>query len=382
MRASDGAQSSEFRWRAVMARDASADGAFVYGVRTTRIYCRPSCPSRRPSRRNIVFFENCADAESAGLRACLRCRPSEAPRARGAAAVVAACRLIESSDEIPTLAALAAAADMSAYHFHRVFRAATGLTPKAYGEAHRRARVRRRIKECETVTEAIFSAGYNSSGRFYAAADGLLGMTAGEFRAGAPGQTIRFAIGETTLGSTLVAATDKGVAAILLGDESEALLRELQAIFPAARLAAGDAAFEAMVALVVRLVEAPGAAHDLPLDIRGTAFQQRVWEALRRIPAGTTVSYSELARIVGAPKAVRAVAGACAANRLAVAIPCHRVVRTDGGLSGYRWGVERKRKLIERERENANGPREARAAKKQHAAEVRPRAAGRTRARR
>ncbi len=387
-RAAETGGSDDGRWRAVLARDAAADGTFVYGVRTTGVYCRPSCPSRRPSRANVTFHEGPEEAEAAGLRACLRCRPKERAGARASDAVVAACRLIEAAEEMPGLEELAAAAGLSPHHFHRRFKAATGLTPKAYAEAHRRARVRDRIKDCATVTEAIHASGYNSSGRFYAAADGVLGMTAGAFRAGAPGEAIRFAVGETSLGALLVAATGKGVAAILLGDEPQALVRELEEMFPAAELAGGDAAFEALVGQVVGLIEAPVAGHGLPLDIRGTAFQQRVWAALRRIPAGTTVSYAELAEIIGAPRAVRAVAGACAANRLAVAIPCHRVVRTGGGLAGYRWGVERKRELVERERQNGDGPRERRAAGEVEGggpgtrpADVRP-GARRTRARR
>ena len=262
-----------------------------------------------------------------------------------------ACRLIEEAEEAPSLDALAQAAGMSRFHFHRVFKAVTGVTPKAYARrAARRSACATSWRRRDTVTEAIYGAGFNSSGRFYAASSDLLGMTPSAFRAGGDGAEIRFAVGECSLGSILVAATDKGVCAILLGDDPDALVRDLQDRFPKAPLIGGDARFEQLVATVVGFVEAPAHGLDLPLDVRGTAFQQRVWQALREIPRGATASYAEIAARIGRPKAVRAVAQACAANPLAVAIPCHRVVRTDGALSGYRWGVERKRALLERER--------------------------------
>jgi AraC family transcriptional regulator of adaptative response/methylated-DNA-[protein]-cysteine methyltransferase len=298
----------------------------------------------------VRFHATSADAERAGFRACKRCRPNEPARAAQHAAVVArACRLIERADAIPPLDALAAAAGMSRFHFHRVFKSVTGVTPKAYAAAHRARRVRHELTHQATVTDAIYGAGFNSNGRFYAAAPGVLGMTPTRFRAGGAGESIHFAVGECSLGSVLVAATGTGVCAILLGDEPDALVRNLQDRFPKARLVGGDAGFERLVARVVGLVEAPGAAIELPLDVRGTAFQQRVWQALRKIPAGSTASYAEIARRIGMPKAVRAVAQACGANPVAIAIPCHRVVRHDGGVSGYRWGVERKRALLERE---------------------------------
>jgi AraC family transcriptional regulator of adaptative response/methylated-DNA-[protein]-cysteine methyltransferase len=250
---------------------------------------------------------------------------------------------------MPGLDALAAAVGLSRFHFHRVFKAITGVTPKAYAAAHRTQRVREELARTGTVTEAIYGAGFNSNGRFYATSRQVLGMTPTSYRAGGRGASVRFAVGECSLGSVLVAATDKGVCAILLGDDPDALVRELQDRFPEAQLAGGDRAFERLVARVVGHVDDPSIRADLPLDIRGTAFQQRVWQALRRIPAGRTATYTELARRIGRPTAVRAVARACAANTLAVAIPCHRVVRTDGSLSGYRWGVERKRALLERE---------------------------------
>ncbi len=338
------------RWALVAARDRSADGAFYYSVSTTGVYCRPSCAARLPNPRNVRFHPTCAHAEQAGFRPCKRCKPNQASlEARHAAKVARACRLIEGADEAPTLAELAAAAGLSPHHFHRVFKAATGLTPKDYAAAHRAKRVRDELKRSDTVTEAIYGAGFNSNSRFYERADAMLGMTPSDFRAGGTNTDIQFAVGECSLGSILVAKSPKGVCAILLGDDPDTLLRDLQDRFPRARLIGGDADFEAMVAQVVGFIEAPGLGFGLPLDVRGTAFQQRVWQALREIPTGSTASYTEIARRIGAPKAVRAVAAACAANALAVAIPCHRVVRTDGALSGYRWGVERKRALLARE---------------------------------
>jgi AraC family transcriptional regulator of adaptative response/methylated-DNA-[protein]-cysteine methyltransferase len=338
------------RWDAVQRRDRAADGTFVYSVRTTGVYCRPSCAARLPRRENVAFHQTSADAERAGFRPCKRCRPNEPARAdRQAAAVATACRLIEEAEEVPSLDVLAQAADMSRFHFHRVFKSVTGVTPKAYAEAHRGNRVREELAARDTVTQAIYGAGFNSGSRFYAASSGLLGMTPTQFRAGGSGNVIRFAVGECSLGAVLVAATDKGVCAIDLGDDPDRLVRGLQDRFPNARLVGGDEAFEQLVAKVVGFVDAPAQGLDLPLDIRGTAFQRRVWDAIRGIPAGSTASYAEIARRIGAPKAVRSVAQACASNALAVAIPCHRVVRTDGQLSGYRWGVARKRALLARE---------------------------------
>ncbi len=271
-------------------------------------------------------------------------------REQHAARVIEACRIIEKSETVPALDDLARRVGLSPYHFHRVFKDVTGLTPKGYAAARREQRVRRGLARGRSVTQAMLDAGYGSSGRFYEKAGETLGMTPARYRAGGAGTDIRFAVGQCSLGAFLVARSERGVCAIFLGDDPDALARELQDRFPRAHVIGGDAAFERLVAEVVGLVEAPGGGLDLPLDVRGTAFQKRVWQALRTVPAGTTVSYTELAKRVGAPKSVRAVAGACAANAVAVAIPCHRVVRNDGGLSGYRWGVERKRALIERER--------------------------------
>jgi AraC family transcriptional regulator of adaptative response/methylated-DNA-[protein]-cysteine methyltransferase len=338
------------RWQAVAARDAASDGLFRYAVTTTGVYCRPSCPSRRPRRDNVRFFSSPAAAEAAGFRACKRCRPAGSTAAAPPDLLVAAaCRAIEDAEAPPSLATLARDAGLSPFHFHRRFKAALGVTPKAYAAAVRRRRLRAALDRRGSVTAAILDAGYGASSRFYAEADAALGMTPRSFRSGGAGAEIRFATGRSSLGTVLVAETRQGIAAILLGHAPQPLLDDLRRRFPKATLVAGDTGFAHRVASIVALVEDPRRGLDLPLDIRGTAFQQRVWEALRRIPAGTTATYADIARAIGRPKAVRAVAAACAANPLAVAVPCHRVVRGDGALAGYRWGIARKRALIARE---------------------------------
>jgi len=345
------ANASDPRWDAVVARDRSADGAFFYSVSTTGVYCRPSCAARLARREHVRFHATREDAERAGFRPCKRCRPDgPSPAQRYAATVAAACRFMEQADSAPTLERLAQHAGVSAFHLHRMFKRVTGLTPRQYAAAQRAQRVRDELGRGGSVTEAMLEAGYGSSGRFYESSDAVLGMTPRAYRAGGARTEIRFAIGECSLGSILVACSERGVCAIFLGDDPAALARELQDRFPRASLIGGDGRFEQLVAKVVGLVEAPGLGLDLPLDLRGTAFQQRVWQALRAIPAGATASYAEIAKQIGAPKSVRAVAHACAANAVAVAIPCHRVVRSDGALAGYRWGVERKRALLARER--------------------------------
>jgi AraC family transcriptional regulator, regulatory protein of adaptative response / methylated-DNA-[protein]-cysteine methyltransferase len=338
------------RWAHVVARDRSADGQFWYSVATTGVYCRPSCPSRTANPKNVQLHHSLEAAKATGFRPCKRCNP-DGPSIDGAnAAMVArACRLIEQSEEEPSLTALAEAVDRSPSYFHRLFKATTGLTPKAYAAAHRAAKVRQGLDSGNSVTEAIYDAGFNSSGRFYEKSTDMLGMTPTQYRSGGANEDIRFAVGQSSLGAILVASSKRGVASILLGNDPDALVRNLQDRFPRANLIGADEKYEALVARVVGFVEAPGLGLDLPLDVRGTAFQQRVWQALQEIPVGQTVSYAEVARRIGSPKAVRAVAGACAANNLAVAIPCHRVVRNDGSLSGYAWGVERKRVLLDRE---------------------------------
>jgi AraC family transcriptional regulator of adaptative response/methylated-DNA-[protein]-cysteine methyltransferase len=319
-------------------------------VETTGVYCRPSCAARLPRPENVKFYDNRKEAEAAGFRACRRCKPDQLSLADQHAVTIAkACRIIENAEEMPSLQSLAEEVGLSPYHLHRVFKAVTGVTPKDYATAHRNKRVRMTLESGAKVTDAIYEAGYNSNGRFYESSNQILGMTPTDFRDGGNRTDIRFAVGECSLGSILVAASDRGVCAILLGDDPDALARDLQDQFPKANLIGGEAEFEQIVARVIGFVEAPQTGIHLPLDIRGTAFQQRVWLALTQIPAGSTISYAELASRIGQPKAVRGVAQACAANVLAVAIPCHRVVRNDGELAGYRWGVERKRALLKLE---------------------------------
>jgi AraC family transcriptional regulator of adaptative response/methylated-DNA-[protein]-cysteine methyltransferase len=338
------------RHAAIAKRDVTADGSFVFSVRTTGVYCRPSCPARPAKPENIAFHPDCAAAEAAGFRPCRRCRPNEASQAaRHAEAVARACRLIETSETVPSLDALAKAAGLSAYHFHRVFKGATGVTPRAYASADRAGRVEASLRSADTITEALYDAGFNAASRFYETANDRLGMTPSAYRAGGAGVRIRFAVANSALGRILVAATEKGICAILMGETPEALGSDLRERFPEADIVAGDGAFEALVSRVVGFVEAPCHELDLPLDIGGTAFQQRVWAALRAIAPGTTSTYSEIARAIGNPKAVRAVASACASNPIAVAIPCHRVLRRDGAPSGYRWGMKRKQALLARE---------------------------------
>ncbi len=337
------------RWAKVIARDTASDGQFVYSVKSTGVYCRPSCAARLANPANVRFHLTPAAAQTEGFRACKRCKPDLGCEAPHAAKVADAARRIAASEETPSLTSLARRAGLSPHHFHRVFKAITGLTPKDYAAAHRGNKVRAELRKSASVTEAIYDAGYNSGSRFYEKSKSLLGMTPTRYRAGGADEEIRFAIAETSLGALLVAASEKGVCSILMGDNPEKLLQDLQDRFIRARLVGGDAKFEKLVAKVVGLVERPRKDLDLPLDIRGTAFQQRVWKALTTIPAGKTASYAQIARKIGKPSAVRAVAQACAANNLAIAIPCHRVVKTDGGLSGYRWGVARKQELLARE---------------------------------
>jgi AraC family transcriptional regulator of adaptative response/methylated-DNA-[protein]-cysteine methyltransferase len=339
------------RWTKLQARDKAADGTFCYGVKTTGVYCRPSCPSRTPKPENVEMFADASAARAGGYRACKRCNPDGLSiDAENAALVEKACRLIETADHVPSLGELARAVELSSGYFHRVFKATTGLTPLDYVKAKRAERVRAGLGQNQSITETVYGAGFNSSGRFYETAPLLLGMTPSKYRKGGADEDIRFAVGQSVLGAILVAASHKGIASILIGEDPNALVEELQDMFPRANLIGGDAEFEQFVALVVGQIEAPAGKFDFPLDVRGTAFQQRVWKALTRIPAGKTVSYSDIARKLGEPHSTRAVAGACAANKIAIAIPCHRVVRNDGALSGYRWGVERKAKLLEREK--------------------------------
>ncbi|TKI05136.1 bifunctional DNA-binding transcriptional regulator/O6-methylguanine-DNA methyltransferase Ada [Martelella alba] len=342
------------RWQAIANRDKAADGQFVYGVKTTGVYCAPSCPSRRPRPENVRYFPDAAAAEQAGFRPCKRCRQGRPSLADEQAAKIAlACRYIEQAAHTPTLAEIAGQAGLSPYHCHRLFKNLTGLTPRRYASACRHRRLRQALEHQGSVTDAILSAGYPSAGQVYHQSEALLGMTPGAYRAGGRDTDILFAVGQCSLGAILVARSARGICAILLGDDPQALTEALQDKFPHARLAGDDPVFNNQISQVVGFVDTPRLGLHLPLDIRGTAFQQRVWLALLAIPPGETLSYREVAQRIGAPEAVRAVAGACAANILAVAIPCHRVVRSDGGLSGYRWGVERKRQLLDKEKHDA-----------------------------
>lgn len=340
----------EQRWQAVVARDASANERFVYAVKTTGIYCKPSSSSRLPKRQNVEFFGSAEEAEAAGYRASRRVKSDSASAASARSAlVVEACRLIDNSETQPNLDVLAEQAGMSKFHFHRVFKAETGLTPKAYSVASRARRLRGELAERGKITDAIYGSGFNSNSRFYETSAALLGMCARDYRDGGQNAVIRFAVGQCSLGAILVAQSQKGICAILLGDDPDTLVKDLQDMFKKAEFIGGDEDFELLIAQVVGFIEAPALGLNLPLDVRGTAFQERVWQALREIPAGETASYTQIAERIGSPKSFRAVAMACGANKIAVAIPCHRVVKHSGELSGYRWGVERKRALLNRE---------------------------------
>ncbi len=339
------------RWEAFASRDKSADGQFVAAVLTTGVYCRPGCPSRLPRRENVRFFATKEEAERAGFRPCKRCRPNaDSIEERLSAAVTKASALIEAAEGAPDFDAIAITVGLSRSHFHRAFKQIAGVTPGAYSNSLRERRAVAALNTGASVTEAIYGAGYSSSSRFYETLAPKLGLKPAGFAKGGAGEIIRFAVGECSLGSILVAATGKGICAIELGDDPQALAEGLQDRFPNAQLAGGDAGFEEIVARAVGLVEEPARGLGLPLHVRGTAFQLRVWEVLLDIKPGQTASYKEVAASAGVPDAVRAVAGAIASNKIAVAIPCHRVIRTGGALSGYRWGVERKAALLARER--------------------------------
>ncbi len=348
----DPTQLAEQRWQAVVRRDTQADGGFVYAVRTTGVYCRPSCPSRAAKRENVTFFESGDLAEAAGYRPCRRCRPdAPALQQRHQALVNQACLAIERSVSTPTLAQLAKQAGMSPHHFQRIFKAVAGVSPKVYHKALQARRVTASLQSAPSVTAAIYDAGFSSSGRFYEAAPALLGMPPGSYRKGGAGEHIRYAVEPCVLGWIVVAATRKGLCAIEFGDEPQALAERIRARFPQAEFEPADDAFKRWVTQVLGYLEQPKGVLDLPLDVQGTVFQHRVWQALQGIPAGQTASYSEIADRIGQPKAHRAVAHACACNPVAIAIPCHRAVRADGSLAGYRWGVVRKSELLRREGE-------------------------------
>jgi AraC family transcriptional regulator, regulatory protein of adaptative response / methylated-DNA-[protein]-cysteine methyltransferase len=350
LRTSNGAFDEDAKWQAVATRDKAADGQFWYGVKSTGVFCRPHCPSRPAKRENVTFHATRQEAVAAGYRPCKRCKPDQDDADNvQARAVAKACRLIECAEEMPSLDTLASEIGVSPFHFHRTFKAVTGVTPKQFAVAHRARRVGDELAGKGSVTAAIYNGGFNSSSRFYEKAKGMLGMTPTAYKKGGKGEAIRYSIAPCSLGLLLVAATDKGLCSIRFGDSEAALLDELNTRFPHAQIGTSDAAFQATLAATVAYVEQPKDRFNLPLDIQGTAFQQRVWQALQDIPLGKTASYQDVATAIGSPAAVRAVAGACAANPVAVAIPCHRVVKADGALSGYRWGVERKEKLLQRE---------------------------------
>jgi AraC family transcriptional regulator of adaptative response/methylated-DNA-[protein]-cysteine methyltransferase len=342
------------RWEALVRRDPCADGAFLYGVATTGVYCRPTCASRLPNRENVRFFDTHEEAEQAGFRPCKRCDPrSPARKDRHREIIVRACRLIEESEEPPSLADLASAVGLSPSYLHRLFKRIVGVTPKQYALERRLHRVRASLQDSPTVTGAIYEAGFASSSRFYEDATTTLGMKPSAYQKGGQGMRIRFAIAQCYLGWVLVAATDRGICAIDLGNTSEFLVDRLRARFPKGEFVEGDPEFAQWTARILAFLDAPHGSLDIPLDIMGTAFQRRVWMALREVAPGSTVSYGEIAARIGNPKAARAVAQACASNQLAVAVPCHRIVRSDGQIGGYRWGRERKRRLLEREAETA-----------------------------
>ena len=331
-----------------MARDARQDGRFVFAVRTTGVYCRPSCPSRRPRRESVEFFTNPNDAERAGYRACLRCKPTEI--SSQAQYVTRARQLLDNAEGVVTLAELSRRVGLSPFHLQRLFKRATGLSPREYQAARRMAQVKTKLRQGDDVTTALYDAGFGSSSRLYEKAPQQMGMTPGEYRRGGAGASITFAIAPTPLGRMLVAATERGLCAVRFADSAAELERDLREEFHAAALQRDDAAMRKYVEPLLAAIRGENTVVDLPLDVRATAFQMKVWEKLRQIPRGETRSYSEVAREIGSPSAVRAVARACASNPVALAVPCHRVVRSDGDLSGYRWGVERKKKLLERER--------------------------------
>lgn len=338
-------------WQAVLDRDVALVGQFYYGVVTTKIFCRSTCPARRPKHGNAVYFDEPGEAMAMGFRPCKRCQPTETGGGGEAGAphlpqIIALCRQLESAETLPSLDQMAAGAGLSAAQFHRLFKTYLGVTPRAYCEAVRQRRIKEGLATKAPITAVIYESGYSSSTRFYERAIQHLGMTASDVRKKGRGVELRFAIGETSLGAVLVALSTRGVAAIELGKDPEVLLQQFQSRFADAELVGDDPEFNGLIAQVIGYIERPGQAFPLPLDIRGTAFQRRVWEALMAIPQGETISYGAIATAIGKPHAYRAVAGACAANKLAVVIPCHRVIRLDGSLSGYRWGVETKRAIL------------------------------------
>ncbi|MBO0857361.1 MAG: bifunctional DNA-binding transcriptional regulator/O6-methylguanine-DNA methyltransferase Ada [Chloracidobacterium sp.] len=339
-------------WQAIQTRDSDYDGEFYYGVRTTGVYCRPSCASRRPKRKNVLFFALPEAARQAGFRACLRCRPDETvvcdPQAELTQSI---CRLIDQQLEEPVnIAALSERVKLSKFYLQRLFKKLMGITPRQYAEARRADLFKTRVKAGQSVTDALYEAGYGSSSRLYEKASAQFGMTPATYRKGGIGMKINYTITECPLGLLLVAVTDKGICSVTLGDKSKELTGELRAEFPRAEIALDEKRLQVQVRALLAYLAGQEPHPDLPLDVQGTAFQKRVWEELRRIPYGQTASYGEIARRIGRPSATRAVARACATNPAALVTPCHRIVRESGELGGYRWGVERKRQLLEKEK--------------------------------
>jgi AraC family transcriptional regulator of adaptative response/methylated-DNA-[protein]-cysteine methyltransferase len=339
---------SEAQWQHVMARDARQDGRFVFAVRTTGVYCRPSCPSRRPRRDSVEFFPDPQQAERAGYRACLRCKPTQI--STQAQAVMRARRLLDQAEGILTLAELSRQIGVSPFHLQRLFKRATGLSPREYQSARRMQHVKHGLRKGDDVTTAIYDAGFGSPSRLYEKSSQHLGMTPGTYRRGGAGATVTYAIAPSALGRLLVAATPRGLCAVRFGDNASELERELREELHAATIVRDDAALQPYLQPLLANLRGEQTTVDLPLDVRATAFQKRVWDALKRIPSGETRSYTDVARAIGDPKAVRAVARACASNPVAMVVPCHRVVRSDGELAGYRWGIARKKKLLEQEK--------------------------------
>lgn len=338
------------RWQAVIQRGAQAYSKFVYAVTTTSIYCRPTCSSRKPNRKNVRFFDNWRMAEENGFRPCKRCKPqmNNAPDPK-IETVIQACKIIEEAEHEQSLNELSDSAGLSPYHFHRTFKRVLGVTPKQYAMEIRLKRMRKNLPQSSTITEAVYESGYESSSRFYEKAAKSLGMKPSAYKKGGKGKTIHYAIIQSYLGWVLVAATEKGICRIDFADAPQTLHDRITSEFPEAKLHENDSDFKTIVEKILKFLETPEQGAPLPLDIQGTAFQRRVWTALQKIPPGSTVNYGEIAKQIGKPKAARAVAQACAANQIAVAIPCHRVVRSDGDLGGYRWGVSRKQAILSRE---------------------------------
>ncbi|HEU4390258.1 MAG TPA: bifunctional DNA-binding transcriptional regulator/O6-methylguanine-DNA methyltransferase Ada [Blastocatellia bacterium] len=340
----------ESYWQAVLSRDRRFDGVFVFGVKSTGIYCRPSCPARRPIRKNVAFYSSNRDAETAGLRACLRCKP-ERPADSIADKVTRACRFIDNNlDRRITLSELGAEVGAAPHYLQRSFKRIIGITPHQYAVTQRMASFKNQVRKGATVTHAMYDAGFGSSSRLYERASTGLGMTPATYRKGGAGMKVAFTITASPLNRLLVAATEKGICAVSLGDSDSLLVQTLEREFPKAEIRRDDRGLGRLVRFVLQSIENNRVNETLPLDVGGTAFQRRVWAALQQIPRGSTASYEDVARTIKRPGAARAVARACATNRVAVLIPCHRVVRRDGNLGGYRWGADRKRALLERER--------------------------------